>query len=131
MRLPNSKDMSAEQKNIYLKAPLHGSILVTGPPGTGKTVIAFMRADTFARKKQRVTVAMYNRVLQTYTKNALPSSGVDVKTLHSWVWNWWKSLKIPPDPEKAERFDLDCPFSDKDLAKSLGARWDGKKKKWV
>ena len=32
--------------------------------------------------------------------------------------------------EKKERFYLDCPFSDKDEAKSLGAFWDADVRKW-
>ena len=31
---------------------------------------------------------------------------------------------------KKERFYLDCPFSDKDEAKSLGAFWDSDVRKW-
>lgn len=130
MRLPNSKDMSAEQKKVYLKAPLDGAILVSGPPGTGKTVIAFMRAETFARKKQSVTVAMYNRVLQTYTKNASSNPDINVQTLHSWLWHWWRQLRVPSAPDSVARFDLDCPFREKDQAKAAGARWDGRRKKW-
>ena len=126
MRLPNSKDMSTEQKRVYLNAPLDGEILVSGPPGTGKTVIAFLRAETLARKKQSVTVVMYNRVLQTYTKNASSESDVNVKTRDSWLWNWWEHLAIPG----TEKFELDCPFSEKDKAKELGARWDKIRKKW-
>lgn len=126
MRLPNSKDMSTEQKRVYLNAPLDGEILVSGPPGTGKTVIAFLRAETLARKKQSVTVIMYNRVLQTYTKNATSESDVNVNTRDSWLWNWWEHLAIP----STEKFELDCPFSEKDKAKELGARWDKIRKKW-
>ena len=32
--------------------------------------------------------------------------------------------------EESKRLYLNCPYGDKDEAKSLGARWDGKKKKW-
>lgn len=126
MRLPNSKDMSTEQKRVYLNAPLDGEILVSGPPGTGKTVIAFLRAETLARKKQSVTVVMYNRVLQTYTKNATSESDVNVKTRDSWLWNWWEDLAIA----SKEEFELDCPFSEKDKAKELGAHWKKSRKKW-
>ncbi len=43
MKLPNSTQMSKEQKDIYLNSPLTGNILISGAPGTGKTVIAFLR----------------------------------------------------------------------------------------
>jgi len=71
VRLPDYSDLSEEQDSIYLDAPMDGTVFVTGPPGTGKTVIAFYRADVLAEKDpDSVTVAMYNRVLNQYTKNA-------------------------------------------------------------
>jgi KaiC/GvpD/RAD55 family RecA-like ATPase len=39
-------------------------IVVTGPPGTGKTVIAFYRAENAAKAGQRPQVVMFNNVLQ-------------------------------------------------------------------
>ncbi|MCO6690356.1 PhoH family protein [Pseudomonas shirazica] len=47
-------DLDKEQKEIYHGAPPTDSILVVGPPGTGKTVMAFHRAaflQVLARKK--------------------------------------------------------------------------------
>jgi len=132
VRLPNSKDMSAEQKKVYLNAPLDGSILVTGPPGTGKTVIAFLRADTFARKYKgnaSVTVMMYNKVLQRYTEGASTVDGVKVSTMHSWINRWWSKTGISVE-DQIDRYDLTCPYDEKDEAKALGARWDKVKKKW-
>jgi len=35
-----------------------------------------------------------------------------------------------PFEKNSRMTHLDCPFSDKDLAKSLGARWDSNKSKW-
>ena len=63
-------DMSQEQKDIYIDAPLHGKVIVTGPPGTGKTVIAFLRALTIAKSKKRVSVTMAQNVLKQYSANA-------------------------------------------------------------
>ena len=92
MRLPNTRQISDEQTAVYLDAPLDGSTLVTGPPGTGKTVIAYLRAHTLANQKKPVTVLMYNRVLSRYTSNA-GVSGVQSNTLISWTWKWWKKCK--------------------------------------
>ena len=83
MRMPNSKEMSKEQKKIYLDAPIDGSVLVTGPPGTGKTVIAFLRAQTAEKLDEDASVVMYNKVLSRYTGN-LGEEGFEVLT-HSRV----------------------------------------------
>ena len=70
MKLPNSAQMSQQQKDVYLNAPLTGNILISGAPGTGKTVIAFLRAQSIAKQKKQVTVIMFNNVLTSYTRNA-------------------------------------------------------------
>ena len=60
MRMPNSEEMSDEQRDIYQHAPVDGAILIAGPPGTGKTVIAFLRADNLsASKKTTVMIAHF------------------------------------------------------------------------
>ena len=135
MRMPNSKQMSEEQIDIYEEAPLDGAILVTGPPGTGKTVIAFLRAQTVANLKGKSVVSMYNKVLSHYTSN-VADGAFDVKTFHSWVSSWWNMLKVPDnnqaknDNNNKSRIYLACPYAEKDKAKKLGARFDGSKKKW-
>lgn len=67
MRMPNTTEMSQEQKNICFSAPLTGNILITGPPGTGKTVIAFHRAKAISKDFETVS---YN----------------------TWLTNWYGSL---------------------------------------
>jgi DNA helicase IV len=132
MRLPNTSQISEEQESVYLDAPLDKHIIVTGPPGTGKTVIAFLRARTLANagKKNGHTpvVIMYNRVLRRYTENASQREFV-VRTMNSWVQKWWNSLGVK-GLQYGQRFNLDCPFDEKDEAKELGARWNRYQKKW-
>ena len=43
MRLPKEAQLSREQKEVCF-APSTGTVLVTGPPGSGKTVVALYRA---------------------------------------------------------------------------------------
>jgi DNA helicase II / ATP-dependent DNA helicase PcrA len=129
MRMPNSTEMSKEQKEIYLDAPLHGTILVTGPPGTGKTVIAFLRAQTVAKLGGKASVAMYNRVLSRYTSNA-GENDINSTTLHKWVYSWWKLLSPSSAIDGADKIFLECPYEEKEEAKALGARWDRTEKKW-
>jgi len=132
MRLPNTSQISDEQESVYLDAPLDRHILVTGPPGTGKTVIAFLRARTLAKAGKKnghaPIVIMYNRVLRRYTENASKEE-FEVKTMHSWVPRWWNSLGVK-GLQHGRRFNLDCAFSEKDEAKEMGARWNKYQKKW-
>ena len=132
MKMPNSRQISEEQEDIYEDAPMDGFVIVTGPPGTGKTVIAFLRAQALNRRQKSARVLMYNKVLQKYTENAgTDSSGaVQSSTLHSWVYSWWVEHGIKAFSDSAERVYLDCPYQEKDQAKALGARWDGTRKKW-
>ena len=126
--MPNSRQISDEQEEIYVEAPTDGFIMVIGPPGTGKTVIAFLRAQMLKRKKRAVTVVMFNKVLQRYTSNITDTSS---STLHSWAYHWWKKNKIETtDNSNNDRVYLDCPFAEKDEAKALGAKWSKSTRKW-
>jgi len=94
MRMPTEADMSQEQTDIYIDAPLDGKVMVTGPPGTGKTVIAFLRALTIAKKKKKVTVTMSQNVLKQYTSNAAKKE-FKVCTMHGWWKTWWNNFALP------------------------------------
>jgi len=95
MRMPTEADMSQEQTDIYINAPLDGKVMVTGPPGTGKTVIAFLRAHTVSKKKKgKITVAMYQNVLKQYASSAAKNE-FNVSTMHKWWQNWWNNFALP------------------------------------
>lgn len=140
MRMPNVRQISEEQQDVFEDAPITGNILVSGPPGTGKTVIAFLRAQALSRKKIPAVVLMYNRVLRRYTENVAAEidGEVNSKTMHSWLPEWWKSHQIEREIEesesmfasKSEKVFLLSPFADKDEVKATGSRWDGTVKKW-
>ncbi len=140
MRMPNARQISEEQQDIFEDAPISGNVLVSGPPGTGKTVIAFLRAQALAKKKTEVTVLMYNRVLRRYTENVAKEieGNVVSKTMHSWLSNWWRQHQISQEgnhdasfePKNFSKVYLYSNFSDKDDIKSAGGRWDPEIKKW-
>ncbi|HAV5323043.1 TPA: DNA/RNA helicase [Acinetobacter baumannii] len=130
MKMPNAREFSEDQLDIFEDAPLDGSILISGPPGTGKTVIAFKRAEVIAEKKVAVVVLMFNRVLKQYTSNVAEKSGelVTSNTMHSWFPDWWSKHKIINEEYKlplvvGNKFYLDCPYSEKDKLKKVGGRW--------
>lgn len=81
MRLPNDSQLSREQKEVCF-APTEQTILVKGPPGSGKTVIAIFRQNALRRQKKSVATVVYNHVLRRYT-------GID-QTFYSWLGNWWR-----------------------------------------
>lgn len=116
MRFPKLTDLDAEQKAIYSGAPPTQSILVIGPPGTGKTVMAFHRAAFLQAMSQRKSdkalnprVIVYNKVLSTYTASRESvAKDVESSTMHSWVYGWWRRMSrtnLPTLPTDQWRHD--------------------------
>lgn len=92
MKLPAFEDLSKEQDLIY-NLDLDGSYLVSGPPGTGKSVMALYRAQVMTFDDREPAVLMYSNVLQQYTEQAANEVQVDgfVTTFHKWFWHFWRS----------------------------------------
>ena len=99
MRKVNSEDLSYEQEDILLGAPLKDIVLIQGPPGTGKTVMAFQRADALVRKNEVVNVIMFNKVLRRFSSNATDEKEIEIKTMNAWMWHWWKEMMKKRYPE--------------------------------
>ncbi|MFJ4171662.1 3'-5' exonuclease [Paenarthrobacter sp. NPDC089714] len=90
MKLPAFEDLSKEQDLIY-SLELDGNYLVSGPPGTGKSVMALYRAQMLTFDEREPSVLMYSRVLKQYTEQAATEADVAgyVKTFHGWFWEFW------------------------------------------
>ena len=56
----------------------HGykSMLVTGPPGSGKTVVALYRANELLKSGDNVYIIVYGNVLFSYLKKALNQANI-------------------------------------------------------
>ena len=111
MKLPAFEDLSKEQDLIY-NLDLDGNYLVSGPPGTGKSVMALYRAQVLTIDEREPAVLMYSRVLCQYSEQAADEIdvGMYVNTFHSWFWKWWRKIyrKSPPTmPGKS--FDVSWP----------------------
>jgi DNA helicase-2/ATP-dependent DNA helicase PcrA len=111
MRFPKLTELDKDQNEIYNGAPPEGTVLIIGPPGTGKTVIAFHRAQMLSRLRRNPRVIMYNKVLSQYTSSrGSVAPDVEVQTLHAWTFEWWKkSIGGSGNPPcvDGERFDHD------------------------
>lgn len=143
MRFPNTRNLNDDQEAVYLYAPTEGRSLVTGPPGTGKTVLAVLRALEVARQRRKPVVAMFNSVLETFTAAKLPETekkhweNIRFTTISRQFSQLWDALGVPPSHDDDWIF-LNTPFDEKDEAKALGAVWDpdawnpvtGRKKCW-
>ena len=108
MRFPVFADLDTDQKKVFSESPTDGSILIVGPPGSGKTVIAMHRAMRLADSGDKVVITMYNNTLKQYTANFedLPPS-VRIINLHQWVQDWYKSgfdRSPPKDYSASGRF---------------------------
>lgn len=81
MRMPSESELSREQRELC-SAPPEGTMLVVGPPGSGKTVVAIQRKEALARQGSRVEAVAWNNVLARY-------GGLD-RTFESWLNSWWR-----------------------------------------
>ncbi|KAA2213196.1 DEAD/DEAH box helicase [Teichococcus oryzae] len=128
MRLPNARDLNEEQERVYLYAPEDGRVLVSGPPGTGKTVLAVLRAMEAAKKGRRTAVAMFNRMLEAYACRlpdgigSLEAQGIQVRTVRQLFKELWFGLRVPP-AANAALILLDTSFDEREKVKELGAKW--------
>lgn len=91
MKLPSFNRLHEEQKRIFLADP-DQSMLVVGPPGSGKTSVALWKANILAGPEfaRRVVVVTKNRMLTALATQISQDHGnapVSSMTMHSLVWN--------------------------------------------
>lgn len=87
MRMPTFQQLSKEQDRIN-GLTLDGNWLVTGPPGTGKTVLALYRTKMLKEQDRPVRIILYSRLLRMYVQGALAELKLaesDVSTFDSWI----------------------------------------------
>lgn len=91
MKLPAFEDLSKEQDLVF-SLDLDGNYIISGPPGTGKSVMALYRAQALTFDDRDPSVLMYSKVLKQYTEQAANELGVagNVTTFHRWFWDFWR-----------------------------------------
>jgi superfamily I DNA/RNA helicase len=80
-----------------LRCPRQRSLLVFGPPGSGKTVVAIYRAKQLRQHSATVDFIVRSRVLQRYIKSSLEKSkiGADSSTFENW-FKAYLTETLPP-----------------------------------
>ena len=92
-RMPGPTELSIEQQNILSLKVEDSNLVVTGAPGTGKTVIAFYRSGRLIKKHKNLTVLMYNKVLKSFFKGVSEGTKVasgQINTWWKWIFNFFK-----------------------------------------
>ena len=94
MRLPSFSELLDEQRRIFMTDP-DQSILVVGPPGSGKTSVALWKANILAgpEYQRRVTVVTKNRLLAALATQISQDHGnapVTSTTMHTLVWHHYR-----------------------------------------
>jgi hypothetical protein len=110
--MPEYERLSTEQDAVY-NMPLRGNHLVTGPPGTGKSVMALWRSLLFRQAGADATLITYSRLLYQYMSAAtlgerLFSTDFKLDTFYEWIDSFWRQRfggRAPRIP--GSRYDLD------------------------
>jgi DNA helicase IV len=95
-----------------MASTMRESLLVTGPPGSGKTVVALYRVQKLRKYRHRkVDLFVYSKVLYSYLKYSLKelkiiSGEEEVKTFHKWIWSWY-GRTYGGKPPQVEKFVYD------------------------
>lgn len=91
-RVPSARELTDEQRAVY-DLPLDGRYLISGPPGSGKTILALLRTERLVSAGRRPSFLVFNRALQAMVKGEAAKRGVGdrVHTYHSWVSRMYRT----------------------------------------
>jgi superfamily I DNA and RNA helicase len=134
LNLPQYTQLDDDQKKVYT-LPLSGRNVISGPPGTGKSVIAIHRAAAMAKKGKLPTILMFNKMLQLWTTKALEEAGkmtdlkksaietLESKTTEAWFKQWFLEtfgvaaptveVKVQPSKQMRTKFAGRCKICDR------------------
>ena len=109
MRLPNFQELSDEQRTV-IELPFDKNWVVTGPPGTGKTVLALYRAKELNNRREFFNLVVFSRLLKDYAQSAVDDSRIQVSpnivmTYHRLIFNYFRNNKLGDPPQNGIHFD--------------------------
>jgi superfamily I DNA/RNA helicase len=142
LNLPQYTQLDDDQKKVYT-LPLSGRNVISGPPGTGKSVIAIHRAAAMAKKGKLPTILMFNKMLQLWTAKALEEAGkmadlkgsaiekLESKTTEAWFKQWFSEtfgvaaptveVKVLPSKQMRTKFAKTCKICNRPT--TVGVDW--------
>lgn len=82
--LPGIQDLNKDQ-DVALAMPLRGQHLIIGGPGTGKSVVALLRARRLAQEQYRYRILVYNHLLEGSNRHLFGGN----PSLTSKTWDKW------------------------------------------
>jgi superfamily I DNA/RNA helicase len=95
--------LAPEQQELLSGLPFEGHHLVTGPPGSGKSVLAVQRAVMLALTGEPVTLLtrsnLLRQSLQPLATALGPDDGLEVSTVHGWLHAWHRARTGRPAPK--------------------------------
>ncbi len=104
MKLPKLDDLLPEQSKVY-DHPDDKHLFVAGPPGSGKTTLAVLRAIFLTDLGQNVLLITKNRMLAALGKE-LGANTFKTSTMHSYVWKHYRAIFGADIPSSAPyRYD--------------------------
>lgn len=99
-KLPELHELTEEQLRVN-RFPKNGCFLVVGGPGTGKSVVALLRAMKFA--DDDYLFLTYNHVLSSSSKQLLAEGELKADTATSWFYKAYYERYEQYVPEKKDR----------------------------
>ncbi|MGW7424891.1 AAA family ATPase [Streptomyces sp. NPDC054813] len=109
MKIPSLLDLNTEQRAV-VDLPFHGSHVVTGAPGTGKTMMAVYRAWALTVAGRDVVLFTHSNLLHQYLAQLAPdlTEGLNVTTYHRWFREFWhKRFRTDPPLGGDDAFGYD------------------------
>jgi DNA helicase IV len=123
LKMPGVEDLTEEQDKI-LRLPDEGRYFVGGPPGTGKTVLALLRAHAMTARRNRPMLLMHNLLLRDYCRQWLVSRGLAVRT-ETWqrwfTYNYHRTYGVAP-PQCPANANGWRPYDWRQIEASVAAR---------
>jgi hypothetical protein len=110
MNLPSILALTDEQTFI-VEMPIKGRFLITGPAGSGKSIMALYRAWMLSMEGRSTVLMTYSQPLKQYFSRAAASLelSASVKTFHEWFNDYWMRRFKQKPPAGNERFAFDWP----------------------